>query len=156
MKKLRQIAVIMILALAIVSVLSPSDRIKAAGGLKLVVATVDGEPGKEVKVTVSISENPGICALRIGITYDSQLTLTAADNGTLFSDKVFGNQLSANPYYLTWDESLNTSDNTECGVLATLTFKVDENATSGLYKIGATCRIGDVYNIDLVDRGKLL
>lgn len=46
----------------------------------LVVGNASGQPGQQVKLTVSIRENPGLCGLNFGISYDhSRLTLEDYD-----------------------------------------------------------------------------
>ncbi len=67
------------------------------------------------------------------------------------SDNVFGKQLSANPYYVTWDESLADNDNTKNGTLVTLTFKISESAAVGDLPVSVSYRSGEIYNLDLDD-----
>ena len=117
----------------------------------ITVGTVEGNPNDEVAVTVSLSNNPGVCSIRLAVSYDSKLTLTAVENGNIMSDAGFGKQLSANPYYVTWDESLANNDNTKNGTLVTLTFKISESASAGDLPVSVSYRVGEIYNLELDD-----
>ncbi|MBQ3566239.1 MAG: hypothetical protein IJA12_03570, partial [Oscillospiraceae bacterium] len=97
----------------------------------LSIADVTGEAGDTVDVEVEISNNPGIIALSFDVEYDaSKLKLVNAEDKKILgtSTAVFGNDLSANPYRLCWDD-LSDKNNEENGVLATLTFEILEDAT---------------------------
>ncbi len=129
----------------------PLKGIHAAEHPTLTVEAVEAKPGDEVRLAVSLSNNPGICAFRMAVNYDKGLTLTAVSDAKLYGDHMFGNDLNANPYILMWDESLKTRPNTNNGVLAYLTFKVDKDAVSGTHKVWITYNVGDIYDLDLKD-----
>lgn len=135
----------------VVSLFTPTTEITAANTPTLTVETIEAEPGDEVKVAVTLSDNPGICAFRIAVNYDAGLTLTKVIDERLYGDAMFGNNLNANPYILMWDDSLKASSNKSNGALAYLTFKVDDNVAPGTYKVWITYNTGDIYDLKLND-----
>ena len=104
--------------------------------------------GKEVKVNVSLKDNPGITSLKLLVTYDeSLLTLENVEyNSAMGGQTMMPGKLSS-PFNLTW---LNPLENNEYnGVFATLTFKVKEEAIKGyIGNITITYDPDDIYNID--------
>ena len=91
-------------------------------------------PGDSIQVTISADSNPGIVAALLKISYDkSFLTLTNVENGTVFGAAAFtqGNDFSTVPYVLLWEDSLSASNYTSTGVLATLTFTVNDDSPCG-------------------------
>ncbi len=134
-----------------VCVLSRVKTVYAAEKPVIEVETAEAEPGGEIRLEVSISDNPGICALRLAVNYDRSLTLVKAEDAALYGDHMFGNDMSADPYYIMWDESLKPGDNRSNGTLACLTFRVAGDALPGTYKVWITYTVGDIYNSKLQD-----
>ena len=112
------------------------------------VSSAEGLRGDTVSVTVSLENNPGICTARLAVYYDDGLTLVGATDSGLLSDGVFGGDLSENPYYLTWDDSAADKDNMKNGVVATLRFRINEDAEPGEHEIVIGYAPDDVYNLD--------
>ena len=114
------------------------------------IEDVTGVAGETVEVKVIISNNPGIIAMSFDVEYDtSKLKLIKVEDKKLLgtSTSVFGKDISANPYRLCWDD-LSYSNNEQNGVLATLTFKILENAT-GEAEIDLILNQGSTFNIDM-------
>ncbi|MBE6696690.1 MAG: hypothetical protein E7587_09610 [Ruminococcaceae bacterium] len=106
--------------------------------------------GKTVSVTVSLENNPGIAIASITLNYDKTvLTLKEVENGEIFDTLDTG-------VNLLWSADENCEGN---GVLATLTFEVNENAEAKDYTISAV--VNEAYNEDsekvdiLVSDGKI-
>jgi len=106
--------------------------------------------GKTVSVTVSLENNPGIAIASITLDYDkTALTLKEVENGEIFDTLDWGRNLL-------WSADANCEGN---GVLATLTFEVNENAEAKDYTISA--RVNEAYNEDsekvdiLISDGKI-
>jgi len=124
----------------------------AAAGGTLTAESVAGNPGDTVTVSISLSENPGLVALRFYVGYDlARLRLTGVTDGGLLgvNTAIFGNNMSANPYTLMWEDSLSPVNHTGNGVLATLTFEVLQAATPGAVPITITLDGGSTFNYDL-------
>ncbi len=152
MKKQKLLSLLLVLVMLVTCSVNTSTEVLAvSGNPTITVGTAEGNPGDEVTVTVSMSNNPGICSARLAVSYDSKLTLTAAENGSVMSDNVFGKKLTANPYYVTWDESTEDSDNTNNGTLVTLKFKISDFAIAGDYPVSISYRSGEIYNLNLTD-----
>lgn len=149
-RKMKKSLLIVCLIL-LVCLVVPLRGVFAAGNATLTIETIDAENGEEVKLAVTLSNNPGICAFRLAINYDKELSLIGVSDTKLYGDHMFGNDLNANPYILMWDESLKTKSNKSEGVLAYLTFRVDKDAASGTHKVWITYNTGDIYDLDLKD-----
>ena len=123
----------------------------AASGM-LVVDTISAKPGESVDVNIVAEKNPGIVATLIRIEYDaSALTLTGADNGTVFPDgtQQFGKDIAYIPYTLLWEDGLSTENRAEEGVLATLHFDVKNDAVDGKYEIQLQMDNQSTFDVDL-------
>ena len=109
---------------------------------KLVVSDVRTQAGKQITVTVSLENNPGIAGLDLRLTYDaSVLTLDNVANGGMFSGFSSGRNIL-------FDEN---GDVTDDGTLMTLTFTVADGAEAGEYAIGITVRGATNYDLDDVE-----
>lgn len=123
----------------------------AASG-KLVVETVSAKPGGTVDVNIIAEKNPGIIATLLNVEYDaSALTLTGADNGTIFPEgaQQFGKDTEYIPYTMLWEDGLSTESFAGEGVLATLHFKVKEDAAEGEYEIKLQVDDQSTFDVDL-------
>ena len=125
MKK-RLFGIIMTVALLMSFMILP---ISATDTVKLTVSSVTAEPGSEVAVTVSVSDNPGLASLKFDVAYDSYLTLTKVEFNGDFGALVTAPEPFRNPEPLTMISPL--SDVSANGVFATLTFKVSEKIPAG-------------------------
>ena len=88
--------------------------------------------GSNVDVEVKIQNNPGVLGAIVRITYDEELTLLNAVNGSAFSALDMTKPgMFQSPCQFTWDsvdiDTLGIKD----GTILQLTFKVPENAVSG-------------------------
>lgn len=124
----------------------------SADTLILAAGQADGDPGETVTVPITISQNPGMIALKVRISYDpDQLELLAQPDcssaNVKFQNKTFSRDLSANPYSAVFDSSTVTENITAAGTLMTLTFKIKENAAPGNTEIAVT--VANVCDFDL-------
>lgn len=103
-------------------------------------------PGSLVEVNIDVKNNPGIAGATLSISYDSNLTLKDAQNGTTFSNLSFTRPNNFdNPSVFLWDsESGQINDD---GTMLTLTFSVSENSTpNDNLNINVSYYPGDIYN----------
>ena len=101
-----------------------------------------------VTVDLTIANNPGLTGVAIKIAYDTNLALTAIENGTALAGLSFtppGN-FTANPVNAVWGGAAAASGN---GKLATLTFTVPQ--TVGTYPITLSYKAGGIIDNDLND-----
>lgn len=105
---------------------------------KIVVSDATVGRGKTVKLTVFISENPGIAAFVLGLDYDkSTLTLQSIE----VAEELGG--MSTVSEKVVW---FANSDVSFEGELLTLTFTVAETAQLGDYGVTVTYEPGDISN----------
>ena len=105
-------------------------------------AVVGALAGRQVRVSVVLSDNPGIVSVRLHIGYDSsRLSLVRVQNGDVFPEDAFtaGGDLTAEPYTVLWLDALTHEDYTADGTLVTLTFEVLPTATAGETAVTVTC-----------------
>ena len=123
---------VVVLVLSLAAFVMPSTAIAAQGaGATIGVGTVGAAPGDTVKVPVRVEGNPGILGATLEITYDSELTLTAAANGEAFSALAMTRPGSfASPCRFTWDGADLAADDIKNGEILVLTFTVSENAAA--------------------------
>lgn len=112
----------------------PTPDVPTQTDTTVTAASVTTSPGGTVNVKVDLSGNKGFANLGVQVGYDANvLTLVSAVNnpnvGAVYTP---AQQITANPYNMGWDSTGNIAFN---GTLATLTFKVKENAPEGKYPI---------------------
>lgn len=147
MKKRNRIISI-ILSLLLIASMSQTMAF-AAKKPKLIVDTIEANPGDTVAINVRISENTGIAGALIGISYDSKLSLISAENGDAFSSLSFTKPGKiGNPANFLWDSESGTSK--KDGIILKLTFKVADSVEKGTFlKINVSCKSGDFYDSNM-------
>lgn len=104
------------------------SEVKAATEAKITVSSAKGYEGDTITIDVSVTENPGMCGMTIGIKYDKSV-LTVVD--AIGVDDVFSsNDAIINPEgdgfvgYM----YAGIKDKTATGKIMTITFKINEGA----------------------------
>ena len=150
MKKLLAIC----LAVLLVCAAMPFAFATASEDPTIVVSDVEGKAGETVQVTVSLKNNPGIVSARLKVGYDaSALELVAPETGKTSefagefpaSGYSWG-QLTGNPFVINFCDAIADADYTY-ELLATLSFKIKDDAAAGTYPLTLTysCE-DDFYN----------
>ena len=114
---------------------------------QIVVESKTTSAGSTVAVNISIANNPGIVTMGIQVAYDSNLTLLSVSDTGLVPGQMFSTEIE-NPQPLYWANPTATADCTVNGKIATLTFKVADNAEEGEYHIRVSYDYDnyDIYN----------
>ena len=132
MKKFLSIAMVAVMLVALCS------TVFAADGATMTVGTVDGYRGEKVVVPVVVSNNPGIAAVTVTITYDTNnLKLNKVETGADFPGLL---ERSAKIVWVTsaTDDDGNKIDVTANSAIFNLTFTVLDTAADGNYPIELT------------------
>lgn len=132
MKKFLSIAMVAVMLVALCS------TVFAADGATMTVGTVDGYRGEKVVVPVVVSNNPGIAAATVTITYDTNnLKLNKVETGADFPGLL---ERSAKIVWVTsaTDDDGNKIDVTANSAIFNLTFTVLDTAADGNYPIELT------------------
>lgn len=117
---------------------------------KFVLSESRGAPGTTVTVEISIEKNPGIVSAYLDLNYDTtKLTLTNVEDTGLLKGALFGNDYTAVPFALNWDDSLSAANNTSNGIIAKLTFQIKENCPEGSIPITLSFDDGNIIDKDL-------
>ena len=130
----------------------PDDPPAPTEPLALTVSGGTAKPGDIVRVTVDLTKNAGVVALRMHLRYDPDvLTLTGVQDGGLFETAAFvpGRDLSAVPFTVLWEDALTRENCTATGTLVTYTFRVSETAEAGTTPVTLTYDANSTYNVDL-------
>ena len=113
-----------------------SISVSSAGKGTITLSNAEGKPGKDVTVTIELSDNPGFISANLYISYDSKvLKLKEVADGGLLDGVSHSNELT-NPYSLAWINDLATENTTVNGTLVTLTFTIIGN-TDVITKVNA-------------------
>lgn len=117
---------------------------------KISVLKVNGIVGKDVSVSISIDENPGIVNMLLHVKYDtSVLKLKSVSDSGLLGGETHSDAIGAVPYTLCWANDTRTENITATGTIATLTFEVLEGAELGTSVIEVYYDYGDAEIMDL-------
>ena len=116
-----------------------------------VVSDVSAKAGSTVTVDISIKNNPGITAFNFSVDYPEEvMALTGVEYKTLFSSKASGSKTMTSPFIISWFSTLS-EDETSNGVIATLTFKVNEDVEAGSYPINLTYDENNVFDLSFTN-----
>lgn len=110
--------------------------------------------GDTVQVTVDLEQNPGLVGMLLSLNYDpAVLTLTNVQGAGMMTagNLTPGNDLSARPYNILWDDGTVHANHTETGTILTLTFTVKDTAAAGSTAITLTYAADSTFNVDLQD-----
>ena len=115
------------------------------------VSEATAKPGDTVELTVDMSNNPGITSLMVSISYNDKYISLAKEPvfSDMFPESLGSGDLTMIPFNLLCMDDFN--DITEDGTLATLTFKVAEDAPSGDYSVVLSYGEEAVFNTKLED-----
>ncbi|MBR3448222.1 MAG: hypothetical protein IKH27_10495, partial [Oscillospiraceae bacterium] len=119
---------------------------------RITVGSCAAAPGDTVSLPVEITENPGITALSLDLTYDASMLelLGTADGGILGqSEYLSGNDLTAVPYTMSWDD-VGETDNTGTGTAVLLSFKVRDGA-SGSTDVSVAVNQKSTFNTNMTE-----
>lgn len=124
MKKLISLLTVLMLSLQMTTVF--------ADGVDMTFDKVSGAPGETVTVNVVLSETMTATSFGFEFTYDTDaLELTGATG----AGATFSPNFTTMPYQAQWNA---TGDKDYSGTIATLTFKIKDDAVAGTYDIDAT------------------
>ena len=117
-------------------------------GPTITVSDVVGYAGDTVEVPIIMSNNPGVVAVMLQLTYDSEMmTLIEVTDGGILGTALHSDTFT-DPYCLFWANFTSTKDYTDNGVIAILKFKLLEDI--GDVDI-QTCPLTLSYNYDDYD-----
>lgn len=133
-----------------------SDLVVTAQYTKITKPTVciqstQASAGDTVEIPVKVYNNPGVNGMQLNVSYDSNLTLANAENGTALSSLYFTPPGSyANPSKFLWDGI--SGNDTGNGVVLNLSFNIPVSAKSGEeYIINVEYPEGSIFDSDLND-----
>ena len=143
-KRTKALSIVLIVSLLVTLFVGPARATEdITNSFTVTVGSVEAVPGETVDVTVDLSEvNGGYRALDFAITYDGPITLTGVkcEKETTYTGEqgadveslivTTSKELTDTPYVMQW-AYVTGSNVTYYGKIATLTFKVADDATAG-------------------------
>lgn len=122
-----------------------SDGSSGESSAEISVAEVWGNPGENVDVELTVTDNPGIQGAIITVSWDERLTLVSTASGEAFSQMEYTapSQYVASGTNFLWDS--NEVENAVDGVILILTFSVSETVQNNeILPVKVTYIKGDV------------
>ena len=114
---------------------------------QIIVENKTASAGNEVKVNVSLKNNPGISSMGLTLKYDkTKLTLKAVNYNSAMGGQSMQPQTMDSPVILNWVSPV--ADYSGDGTYAELVFKVSDKAKSGTVSIEITYDSNNVYNLN--------
>ena len=131
MKRTKKILTILLCVFILSSAIMVSADEGSFSGIES--KSVDVSDNGDVEVPIDISGNPGITAIKLEVSYDSNV-LTLKTNGVTDKNLLIGRvptEITLNPFNLGWEDSgVNAANNFSNGTIATLSFDVDKDFCS--------------------------
>ena len=135
------------ICLCVIMMCSGAISVFAADTPTFVVEQITGNTGDVVTVNVNVKNNPGIAAASVTVTYDDAvLELQSVNNGTVMEGALYQPpQYMKSPFTMSWVVLENKASD---GILASLTFKIKDDATLGNSAIQLSYSSNNVINLD--------
>ena len=128
---------------------SSCGKINVTTSAAITVSSASASAGNQVKVTISLKNNPGITSMLLSVNYDeSKLQLVKVEDCENLGSAFHSNVLSS-PFTLSWANDTATSNYTYNGDIVVLTFKVKDDAEVGATPITVTYEYN---NYDIIDK----
>lgn len=116
------------------------------------VEEVKAHKGENVRVKVTVENNPGILGMKFSVFYDDTvLKLDNADNGEAFADilTMTSSKALTSGCNFVWDGQEIEKTDIKNGVILELNFIVDDDASVGSYPVTVVCAKDDAVDGDL-------
>ena len=118
-------------------------------GATVTMSSASATAGNQVKVSVSLKNNPGITSMLLKVSYDTtKLQLVSVEDCGNLGSAYHSNSLNS-PFTLSWANDTATTNYTHNGDIAVLTFKIKDGAALGSTPITITY---DYDNYDIIDK----
>ncbi|MBO5420426.1 MAG: InlB B-repeat-containing protein [Clostridia bacterium] len=113
------------------------------------MSSASATAGNQVKVSVSLKNNPGITSMLLKVSYDTtKLQLVSVEDCGNLGSAYHSNSLNS-PFTLSWANDTATTNYTHNGDIAVFTFKIKDGAALGSTPITITY---DYDNYDIIDK----
>ena len=115
----------------------------------ITVSSVSATAGSQVRVAISLKNNPGITSMLLRVNYDeSKLQLVSVEDGGNLGTAFHSNAMNS-PFTLSWANDTATTNYTYNGDIVIFTFDVKDGAALGATPITVTY---DYDNYDIIDK----
>ena len=145
------LALLLMLCAALLGLNVVKTSAAAAEDGQFTVESVSAYAGDTVEVDITIDSNPGVAVVLLAVTYDSDLTLVGVTDAGILGSYVHGNDYSANPYRLYWNNNTITENITATGTIVTLTFAVSNSAAVEKHAVEVSFDLSryDIMDVDM-------
>ncbi len=125
------------------------------GSPKLYIGDTKVTAGDEFTLTLKISDNPGIVALRTYLDYnDKYFEVVGVKDHGLIGELVSPEESDESPYTIFCTDPLSEDDIDDDGKLVTITFSSKSSTPAGKYDFELSSEKADILNTDLDKLGK--
>lgn len=108
--------------------------------------------GNTVSIAVYVANNPGVWGMDVIVSYDRAImTLSKVTNGEIFDSSELTPGNINSPNYILSYSSNEFDNNTKSGVLATITFSINESTAAGKYTVGISYTEGNIIDCESKD-----
>ena len=108
--------------------------------------------GNTVSIAVYVANNPGVWGMDVIVSYDRAImTLSKVTNGEIFDSSELTPGNINSPNYILSYSSNGFDNNTKSGVLATITFSINESTAAGKYTVGISYTEGNIIDCESKD-----
>ena len=131
---------------------------------QIVIESQSAQVGKTVDIPISLKSNPGVTVMTLDVSYPKEwLTLTEVKDAKVLKGFASSSDYTQETYRLYWHDDEAQQNNTNSGVIATLTFQVNEAAPADNYPISVKDPYngGGIYGVDggqvpfILEQGKV-
>ena len=115
----------------------------------LLVGSDTAFPGGLARISVLLSDNPGVSSAKLSLQYDPQvLSLIETENGDVFDDAFYtpGDTITAIPFSVQWVDVVSQMNNTQSGTLVTFVFRVLRDAPIGSTSVSVNVDYDTTYD----------
>jgi len=114
----------------------------------ITISDTKGYVGNQVKVPISITNNPGIVSMTLEVTYDTTVFKLVGVNDTGLLVGAMHSDVYSSPYTLTWENDTSRVNFDVTGTLVELVFEISDNAATGTYEFSVRYPKDGIYDLD--------
>lgn len=132
---------------------SSSETENNTGYPLISINDVSAKAGDEIRVSITLKNNPGILGMALATYYDEEkLTLQSVENGEAFKDilELTTSQTLASGSRFLWDGIDISENDIKDGTVLIMNFKINNGAQAGKYPITLKYSDGDIVDKNLI------
>lgn len=131
--------------------------VSAAENAVISLANASGKAGETVTISVNLSQNPGLIAMKLDVAFDAaKLELVGVSDTSKLNGGATSPNYEGGSHTLYWEDGLANANNTETGTIATMTFKLKEDCDKADVSISGVAYDYDLNTINVSASGSTI